>query len=190
MKFISFDSKWPADGQMVLVRFQQPSVNGTMTAWYKILEKSEIDYETVTNHSAVGWIPVEDLNQLSVDRNELCEGVATFYYKEGDTWKRVGEGYTTTIDLGLSTWEFERRVWIREFSFELDFYKKFKDTDEWPTLKMEAKMPVVRRVGNGASLSVIYITANNVQVKEHFGDYMWVALLQDENGYSMEMKVE
>lgn len=188
MKFISFDDKWPADDQMVLVRFQQPSIVGSITT-YKILKESELLDEAV-NRFAVGWMPVEDLNQLGVDRNELCEGVATLYYKEGDTWKRVGEGYTTTIDLGLSTWEFERRVWIREFSFELNFYKKFKDADEWPTLKMEAKMPVVRRVGNGASLSVIYITANNVQVKEHFGDYMQVVLLQDEDGYSMEMKVE
>ena len=56
--------------------------------------------------------------------------------------------------------------------------------------KFQRKMPVVRRVGNGASLFVIYITANNVQVKEYFGDYMQVVLLQDENGYSMEMKVE
>lgn len=190
MKFISFDNKWPADGQMVLVRFQQPSIDSSMATWYEILEKSEIDYEMVTNRSAVGWMPVEDLNQLGVDRSELCGGIATLYYKEGDTWKRVGEGYTTAIDLGLSTWEFERRVWIREFSFELSFYGKFKDADKWPVLKMEAKIPVVKRIGNGASLSVIYITANNVQVKEHFGDYMQVALLQDEDGYSMEMKVE
>ncbi len=169
MKFISFDSKWPADGQMVLVRFQQPSIDGSIVR-YKILEESELLDEEV-NRFAVGWMPV--------DRNELCEGIATFYYKEGDAWKRVGEGYTTTIDLGLSTWEFERRVWIREFSFELNFYKKFKDADKWPALKMEAKMPVVRKIGNGASLSVIYITANNVQVKEHFSDYMQVVLLQD-----------
>lgn len=188
MKFISFDSKWPADGQMVLVRFQQPSIDGSIVR-YKILEESELIDEEV-NRFAVGWMPVEDLNQLGVDRNELCEGIVTFYYKEGDAWKRVGEGYTTTIDLGLSTWEFERRVWIRGFSFELSFYEKFKDADKWPVLKMEAKMPVIRRVGNGASPSVIYITANNVQVKEHFSDYMQVVLLQDENGYSMEMKVE
>lgn len=162
----------------------------------KVTQMSEVEFWKAVALSNIywktkyqGWYEKE-VSAFGINRNELGEGIATLYYKEGDTWKRVGEGYTTTIDLGLSTWEFEKKVWIRKFSFELSFYKKFKDADKWPVLKMEAKMPVVRRVGNGASLSVIYITANNVQVKEHFSDYVQVMLLQDENGYSMEMKVE
>lgn len=191
MKFISFENKFPDEDKMVLVRFKKPYLFNTITFYYEILKSSEINYKVVTERSAVGWMYTEDLDQLSVDRNELCEGIVTFYYNENDEWKQAGEGYISTVDLALSTWEFERTIWVRETSFQIDFCEKFKDADEWPTLKIEAKMPVVRgRSLNGASLSTIYMTANNVQVTYFGGDYMMVRMLQDENGYSMEMKVE
>ena len=191
MKFISFKNKFPDEDKIVLVRFKKPYLFNTITFYYEILKSSEINYEVVVERSAVGWMYIEDLDQLGVDRDELCEGIATFYYKENDEWKKAGEGYISTVDFALSTWEFERTIWINEPSLQTDFYEKFKDVDEWPIFKIEAKMPVVRgRSINGASLSTIYVTANNVQVTYFGGNYMMVRMLQDENGYSMEMKVE
>lgn len=191
MKFNSFKNGFPNEDQMVVVRFQRPYLFNTIKYDYEILKGSEIDYEEMAARSAVGWMYVDDLNYIELDCNKMSnDGVVALYYDEDGKSKLAGNGHIGTHDFTSSIWEQERRIWITDVSFELDFYKNFQDSDKWPVFKIEAKIPVTRKVGNGAVLSTLYITANNVQVELYNGNYIRAVLLQDKNGYSMEMKVE
>ena len=191
MKFNSFKNGFPDEEQMVVVRFQRPYLFNTIKYDYEILKGSEIDYEEMAARSAVGWMYVDDLNYVELDCNKMSNnGIVALYYDENGKSKLAGSGHIGAHDFTSSIWEQERRIWITNVSFELDFYKKFQDSDEWPIFKIEAKIPVTRKAGNGAGLSILYIKANNVQVELYNGSYIRAILLQNENGYSMEMKVE